>query len=75
MINNATDKSSNTMPKNPTITDHDELTYERLLQSLPPATQESMRTIARTRHVHIAQVIKEAINAFADKFQNLRTAA
>lgn len=63
------------MAKNTSITDHDELTYERLLQSLPPETQESMRTIARTRHVHIVQVIKEAINAFADKYQDLRHAA
>lgn len=57
------------------ITDHDELTYEKLISSLPERAQRKLRQIAVKRGIHIARVIKEAIVSFADSRQELRKTA
>ena len=58
-----------------TITQHDELTYERLIASLPEPAQQALRDEARRQGKHVVHVIKSAILAFADTFQHLRAAA
>lgn len=57
------------------ITDHDEITFEKLIGSLPDKAQKKLREIAVKRGIHIAAVIKEVIIGFADRHQNLRKTA